>query len=130
MNIPEFTNEMKQGSRIDNMIQAPAVDRPPAPDGSIRETREVVQKYSNAQEDKQPQDFSREELDAIIKTAEEQLEQNDVKLKFNVVEENDTVQVEIVDAKGKTIRKIPDDDLLKLSESLKNLDRGFLDEVS
>jgi len=51
-------------------------------------------------------------------------------LKFNVLEENDTIQVEIIDSDGKTIRKIPEDDLLKLSESLKNLGKGFLDKVS
>ena len=66
----------------------------------------------------------------MIAEAEEHLEAKNIKLKFNVLENNDTIQVEIVDSDGKTIRKIPDDDLLKLTKSLKNLGQGFLDKMS
>ncbi|WP_316900624.1 flagellar protein FlaG [Pseudodesulfovibrio indicus] len=72
---------------------------------------------------------TREELDTIIAEAEQALDSNDVKLKFNVLENNDTIQVEVIDSNGKTIRKIPEDDLIKLTKSLKNLGQGFLDEV-
>lgn len=129
MNIPEVSNEVKQNVRSENVVTAEATERP-VRDGTAKSGQLVVAKQDNAKSDKQSQHFSREELDSFIKDAEEHLANNDVKLKFNVIEENDTVQVEIVDGDGKTIRKIPDDELLKLSKSLKNLERGFLDEVS
>ena len=48
---------------------------------------------------------------------EDQLANNNVKLKFNVLDESNTIQVEILDSDGNTIRKIPGDDLVKLSKS-------------
>lgn len=130
MNIPEISNELKQGLRSESMVPAQSVDRSHIRNGSNRVAPDAIQKLSAAQGDKSSHNFSKEELNAIIEDAEKQLEKNDVKLKFNVLEENDTVQVEILDAEGKTIRKIPGDDLLKLSKSLKNLERGFLDKIS
>jgi len=128
MDIPEISTEMKQNVRSENVVAARAVDRY-VRDGT-KTDREVVSKRDNASGEKQSQQFSREQLDTIIREAEEHLANKDVKLKFNVIEETDKVQVEIVDGDGKTIRKIPDDELLKLSDSLKKLERGFLDEVS
>jgi len=131
MNIPDITNEIKSGIRSESVAPTQSVDRTYDRDGSVSVAPDAVQKQSGAKkEEEQSQNFSREEVDTLIKDAESQLEKNDVKLKFNVLEENDSVQVEIVDSDGKTIRKIPDDDLLKLTKSLKKLDRGFLDETS
>ena len=130
MNIPEITNEIKPTQRTENVASAYAVDRQPPGDGDRQAASDAVQRHSAAQGEKEPQNFTREDLDKLIEDAEKQLEKHDVKLKFNILEEDDTVQVEIVDPDGKTIRKIPDDDLIKLSQSLKNLDRGFLDQVS
>lgn len=130
MNIPEISNDMKQGLRSESVTSAQAVDRSQVRNGSVRPANDAVQKTSSAQEDKQSSNLSKDKLETLVKDAENILEQNDVQLKFNVLQEDDTVQVEIVDADGKTIRKIPGDDLLKLSKSLKNLERGFLDEVS
>ncbi len=130
MNIPEITNALRQESRSESSTYAQSVDRSQPSDGTNgKRSLEVVQKQEEAQ-DKKSSNFSKEELNELIADVEEQLEKNDVSLKFNVIEEDDTVQVEIVDGDGKTIRKIPDDDLVRLSKSLKNLDRGFLDETS
>lgn len=129
MNIPEISNEMKQGVRSESVTPAQSADKPHAENRPDRLNPEAVYKQSSAQGEKNSPNFSKEDLTKLVEETEKQLDKNDVKLKFNVLEENDTVQVEIVDAEGKTIRKIPGDDLLKLSKSLKNLERGFLDEV-
>lgn len=128
MDIPEIRNDMKQNVRSENAVAAKAVDTL-VRDGT-RVDREAVSKSDNANGEKQSKHFTREELDTLIRDAEEHLANKNVKLKFNIIEENDKIQVEIVDGDGKTIRKIPDDELLKLSDSLKKLERGFLDEVS
>ncbi|QGY41315.1 flagellar biosynthesis protein FlaG [Pseudodesulfovibrio cashew] len=130
MNIPEINNDVKQSLRSESVAAAQAVHGPSIRDGSDKVPSDAVQKQDSSKSDKQSQQFSKEQMNDLVKETQELLENNDVKLKFNVLEENDTVQVEIIDGEGKVIRKIPGDDLLKLSKSLKNLDRGFLDEVS
>lgn len=130
MNIPEITIDMKQDLRSESVAQAKAVGRSPAQETSSQPPVDAVQRNRGAQPDKQAESFSAEELNSMLAQAEENFASNDVKLKFNVLQENDTIQVEIIDSDGKTIRKIPEDDLLKLSESLKNLGKGFLDKVS
>lgn len=129
MNIPEITIETKQGPRSESAAPAKAVDRPPVQESDDRPRIDAVNAQDETQE-KQTENRSREELASMIAEAEEHLEANNVKLKFNIIEEDDTVQVEVIDSDGKTIRKIPDDDLVKLTKSLKNLGQGFLDEVS
>jgi len=129
MNIPEMNFDTKQGLRSESVVPAKSVDRPPVEDDAI-DRSDAVNKQTESNTDKQSDNLSREELTSVIAEAEEQLESADVKLKFNILEEDDTVQVEIVDADGKTIRKIPDDDFVKLTQSLKNLGQGFLNEVS
>ena len=128
MNIPDMTIEMKQGLRSENASTAKAEYRPPTQDGTAPRA-DVVNAQGKAASGKSTGP-TREELDAMIAEAEKLLETNDVKLKFNVLQDRDTVQVEIIDSDGKTIRKIPDDDLLKLTKSLKNLGKGFLDAMS
>lgn len=128
MNIPEMNIEMKQGLGSESVVPAKAVQKPPVQDGSSRHDDAVLsQSKAKADQSARP---SREELTAMIAEAEKHLDDNDVKLKFNVLENNDTIQVEVIDSNGKTIRKIPEDDLIKLTKSLKNLGQGFLDEVS
>lgn len=130
MNIPEVSIDMKQELRSESAAQAKAEGRPPVQETSSQPPTDAVNRHSEAQSDKQSEKFTEEELNSVLSRAEEHVESNGVKLKFNVLEENGTVQVEIVDSNGKTIRKIPEDDLLKLSKSLKNLGKGFLDQVS
>ena len=130
MNIPEVTIEMKQELRSESAAQAKAMGRPPVQETSSQPAVDAVNRHSETQSDKQPERFTEEKLNSMLSQVEEHFANNDVKLKFNVLQENDTIQVEIIDSDGKTIRKIPEDDLLKLSESLKNLGKGFLDQVS
>lgn len=129
MNIPMMNIDMKQELRSESAVPAKAVQKPPVPGDPIRRD-DVVVAQDGAQPDRQSGNPTREELDALIAEAEDHLESKNIKLKFNVLENNDTIQVEIVDSDGKTIRKIPEDDLLKLTKSLKNLGQGFLDKMS
>lgn len=130
MNIPEITNEIKSTQRVEDVAPTYVADRQPPGNGDARAARDAVQRHSAAQGDQESHNNSREALDKSIEEAEAHLVEHDVKLKFNVLEENETVQVEIVDPDGKTIRKIPDDDFIKLSKSLKNFERGILDQFS
>lgn len=130
MNIPEITSDVKQDLRSENVVRAKAVDRPPVREPSSPTPVKIVERQDEAQPARRSGSLPKEELDSLLSEIEEHFASNDVKLKFNVLEENDTIQVEIIDSDGKTIRKIPDDDLLKLSESLKNLGKGFLDRIS
>ncbi|XXJ19621.1 flagellar protein FlaG [Desulfovibrio caledoniensis] len=129
MNIPVMNIDMKQELRSESVVPAKAVQKPPVSDGSIRRD-DVVMAQDEAQSDRQSGTPTRDELNTLIAEAEAHLESKNIKLKFNVLENNDTIQVEIVDSDGKTIRKIPDDDLLKLTKSLKTLGQGFLDKMS
>ncbi|BCS87112.1 flagellar protein FlaG [Pseudodesulfovibrio sediminis] len=129
MNIPDIRIDTKQGMRSESVTPAKAVARQPD-QGETAKRTDAVNKQDASDTDAQSNHFSREELNTLVAEAEKQLENSNVQLKFNILEENDTVQVEIVDAEGKTIRKIPDDDFLKLTKSLKNLGQGFLNEVS
>lgn len=128
MSIPEISIEMKQNLRLENILPAEDAVRSPAHSENGKVPTDAIQKQSET--DNQSTSFSKEKLNSLIAEAEEHLKANDVNLKFKILEENDTVQVEIIDSDGKTIRKIPDDDLLKLSKSLKNLGQGFLNEIS
>ncbi len=129
MNIPEITIDMKQDLRSESAAQAKAMGSPPVRETSEKPPTDAVGRQSEAHSDRQRERFSEDELNAALSRAEEHFAANNVKLKFNVLEENGTIQVEILDSDGKTIRKIPEDDLLKLSESLKDLGKGFLDKV-
>lgn len=128
MNIPESINELRQRVRSESVYSARGSDLPPGQEKNSKTPSGTVG-VNNASAST-PQDMSREEVKEIVGDIRSKLENSNVKLKFNVLEENDTVQVEIQDSEGKTLRKIPSDELVKLSNSLKNLDRGFLDAVS
>ena len=67
MNIPEMNNEMKQGMRSENVSQAQAVDKPHVREGSLRPGPDAVQKQAEAQEDKQPRNRTKDEIDSLVK---------------------------------------------------------------
>lgn len=129
MNFPMMNIDRKEELRSESVGSAAIAQKPPARDAREWGNDEVMAQ-DETQSDKQSDSFSREELENLISEAEEHLEAKNVKLKFNILENNDTVQVEIVDSNGKTIRKIPDDELIKLTKSLKDLGQGFLDRMS
>ncbi|MFW5488832.1 MAG: flagellar protein FlaG [Desulfovibrio sp.] len=59
---------------------------------------------------------------------EDSLASHGLKLKFKVDEKTDILQVEVLDSTtGKTVRKLPPDNLLQLTASIKELSRGLLD---
>lgn len=125
MNIPERITDVRQGTRSESLFPATTAERPPgqasASDGTAKNGTAATDTGKT---------LSREVVNSLVADMTTKLEDNNVQLKFNVLEENETVQVEILDADGKTVRKIPSDELVKLSKSLKDLDRGFLDQVS
>lgn len=131
MNFSEISNDIRQGLRSESVAQAQARVRAPAGSAESKAASPAVGSKGdeNALADR-PHTVSRDEAIALAADIEKVLEANNVKLKFNIIEENDTVQVEIVNGEGKTIRKIPSDDMIKLSESLESLDRGFIDARS
>jgi FlaG protein. len=129
MNFPEITSELKQGLRSESVSPVQAVARAPVRNDESKPPALAVNAH-DANNSEKPRAISKEDVTALAARIEKKLDASNVKLKFNVVEENDTVQIEILNSEGKTIRKIPSDDMLKLSKSLEELDRGFLDTIS
>lgn len=73
--------------------------------------------------------LDREQVEEMIREVEDHLEQKGVALTFKVTEEDDRIQVEVRDADSKkVIRKIPEDDLIKLSQSMKDLAGTIMDK--
>ncbi|MBU1248215.1 MAG: flagellar protein FlaG [Proteobacteria bacterium] len=73
--------------------------------------------------------LDRQTVETIVQKAQEQLSAKGVALTFNIQEDNESIQVEVRDAKsGKVIRKIPDDEMLKLSESIKDMAGVLMDK--
>jgi flagellar protein FlaG len=130
MNFSEISNDMRQGLRSESVAQAQARVRAPSGEAGSGAVSQAVGKGEGNTLADRPHTLSKEEATALAADIEKVLEANNVKLKFNILEENDTVQVEIVNGEGKTIRKIPSDDMIKLSKSLESLDRGFIDTRS
>jgi flagellar protein FlaG len=96
---------------------------------------EKVQETSDGHEDNgsgQPGgSFSREEAEKLSKQAEQYFGDKGVKLHFKVLDDDGgSVQVEMLDASSqKVIRKIPQDELVTLSESIKRMAKGVLDKA-
>ncbi|MBG0789382.1 MAG: flagellar protein FlaG [Desulfovibrionaceae bacterium] len=131
MNIPEIsTTAIKQSVRSESAAQAKAIGRLSVREDSSQTSIDVVNRQDSSSSDRQPATFSEKELNSMLSEMEEHFASNNVKLKFNVIEDNGTIQVEILDSEGNIIRKIPEDNIIKLSESLKNLGNGFLDKMS
>lgn len=64
-----------------------------------------------------------------IAKAEEELSSMGVALKFNLNEDSDSIQVEVWDSNSeKVIRKIPADEVVRLSESIKDMAGVFMDK--
>ncbi|WP_243546419.1 flagellar protein FlaG [Pseudodesulfovibrio tunisiensis] len=128
MNIPEVNNEVR-ALRSENVTPAVKPQESPPQDMSFR--KDAVQKTGKADADPQKEgSASREEVERQVQTVQEKLDARDIKLKFNVLEKEDTVQVEVQDEQGKVIRKIPADEMIKLSQSIKEFVGGFLDRTS
>lgn len=129
MNFPEYTQEITKDTSSKNSSPNLSTVRPTLTAKVELETFAVNQSNSSSTTDNK-QHLPPDELARIVQEAQDKLDKSDVKLKFNIRDESDVVQIEVVDDSGKTIRKIPDDEFIKLSESLKKLERGFIDTTS
>ena len=128
MNIPEVKLDIMQDFRKEGTSIVTSQER--AVISALKERPEAVQKLDKAESDSSRKSFTKAEMAAMVKDIESKLQSKEVQLKFNVIEESDTIQVEVLNAEGKVIRKIPEDAMVKLSQSLKDLARGFLDTKS
>ncbi len=85
-------------------------------------------KTAGTSEDTSAHRMDGKERQTMYEALEDSLSSHGLKLKFNIDEKTDVMQVEVLDSKsGKTVRKLPPDDLLRLSASIKELSRGLLD---
>lgn len=73
--------------------------------------------------------LDKESVERLVFEVEEHLAQKGIALTFHVEEDSDTIQVEVRDAESnKVIRKIPDDELIRLSKSIKDMAGVFMDK--
>lgn len=104
---------------------------PPGPSRDNAETKGQVDQagLSNAREGERQ--ITRQEADELARSIQEQYADKGVSLKYRVLEDSGQIQVEMLDTKNdKVVRKIPQDDLLKLSASLKEQSGTLLDKIS
>lgn len=70
----------------------------------------------------------RKALEEYLGDVKERLAKSNVELKFTFHEDTGALQVELINAENdKIVRKIPPDELIKLSSSLKEMAGAFLD---
>ncbi len=73
-------------------------------------------------------DQERTDPSQVVSKAQEYFKQQGVDLHFKVLDDSGQVQVEMVtEDNRKVIRKIPGDELVKLSDNLKRMAKGVLD---
>lgn len=68
----------------------------------------------------------REALEHYLGDVKERLAKSNVELKFTFHDDTGSLQVELVNGEDKVVRKIPPDELLQLSASLKEMAGAFL----
>ena len=77
----------------------------------------------------QGRELTRDEARGLAEQAQQYFKEQGVNLRFRLLEESKEVQVEMVDADShKVIRKIPQDEVVKLSDNLKRLAKGVMDK--
>ncbi|GAB7022764.1 flagellar protein FlaG [Salidesulfovibrio brasiliensis] len=84
-----------------------------------RKTRETVQEKESANASGD-QSFSKKQATELVREMEDKLREMNVNVSFNVHEDLDTVQVELRDGEGNVVKKIPSDELVKLSQNIKS----------
>ncbi len=93
-----------------------------------RGTRDTRNKPYNAQPATPEASLDRQALEKYLGEVKNRLASNGVELKFKFHEDSGDLQVELVNADNdKVVRKIPPDELLKLSSSLREMAGTFLD---
>ena len=72
----------------------------------------------------------RETVEAAMEKLQNQFASKGISLKFKIADSSGGIQVEMVNTESeKVIRKLPPDELLKLSSSIKELAGGFLNRA-
>ena len=118
----EGVAEAREGSRARDRV------RSRAPDGS--ESPVNTQAAESVNQDRS-RTLGKEEVTVKLDALQKQLADNGVELKFKLREESGDIQVEVLDPESdKVLRKLPPDELIKLSASLEAQAGGFLDRVS
>ena len=73
--------------------------------------------------------LSRQDAEKLVNTIQKYFDSKGVSLNFKVLGGSDGVQVQVMDAQnGKVLLKIPDDELVKLGDSLKREAKGVMDK--
>lgn len=73
--------------------------------------------------------LDRKSIEKVLAEAEQSLAEKGVALKFSISEDSDDLQVEVRDAgSNKVIRKIPTDEVVRLSQSIKDMSGVFMDK--
>ncbi|MFZ5426263.1 MAG: flagellar protein FlaG [Thermodesulfobacteriota bacterium] len=73
--------------------------------------------------------LGRKDAEQILRKAQEYFNKKGVDLNFRLLDDSKKLQVEVVDAQShKVIRKIPEDEIVTLSDNLKKMAKGVLDK--
>lgn len=75
--------------------------------------------------------LDRKDVEKLVTDVQKDFDSRGITLKFNLIDNSSDIQVEVMDSeKNKVIRKIPADELVKLSASIKNLAGVFVNKQS
>lgn len=130
MNIPEIKNDVKPPARTTEHKAVPQEEKALAQRSDALE-HQAVEKIEKTEDGRHPQSrFDKEKVRQVADKMESELAEQNLKLRFNVIEENKTIQVEVRDAENKVIKKIPADDMVKLAKSIrKHFQGSFVDKT-
>jgi uncharacterized FlaG/YvyC family protein len=124
MNIYPSDTEVRQGfSPAESVALPQTVQENTKAAATAPESRPQAQDATDAHSSKVASTADRTEAKAAAQKINEQLQANNTALKIRVLDDSEQgVQAEIVDTKSdKVLRKIPQDELLKLSASIKQM---------
>jgi len=92
------------------------------------QAREQRQEHTATVSPKRDTNEERKALEQYLGDVKDRLVKNNVELKFTFHDDTGDLQVELINADNeKVVRKIPPDELIKLSSSLKEMAGAFLD---
>ncbi len=118
-----------------NIEPGAAVQKVEAPRaGLVKDSNRIQEdqpelKKTVAEEGAEEVRLDKESVEKLLLEVEEHLANKGVALKFCLSEDSDTLQVEVRDAESKkVIRKIPDDELVRLSKSIKDMVGALMDK--
>lgn len=97
---------------------------------AARHAEEKIRQALGASGQKQDGPLSPENAQKLMAEAGKHFQEQGINLHFKLLEDSNDVQVELVDAGSrKVIRKIPQDEVVKLNGTLKRLAKGVLDKA-